>query len=627
MKQLFENLFKNSKIKRNKKRKRKRRKGEISQKSSPIFSVIKNRKEKKEIVAKLKEEKEIQNTILEQSGEKEIKPCYAHKEPERQKAIWEIEKIIEEKISKVDEIQFKEYYLDEEAKKQESLEIEAKIRERRERRQQKGSSAPDVKPSEAIDKAIDKMKGSVSQVSKATGTLATTTFTPAFEKISTGIEQLNGKTADLVENMDIKIGAIEDKIGRRARIASVKIRNAEKLLEKNKKKVGLILAGTITIVVAITLFLGSITAYEYMYNGKVLGIVKNQEEVYKTIDAIGDKLTYEHGAEINIDKENDITFNRVFSIGEKIDEKDDVLNRLTYMKDINAKGYAININGTQVAILSSEQGAKDTLEEIEKLYMSDDSKKYDKVGFVETVLIEIVETKLGNIQSPQKAKDIILVGSNAEEGKPLLTVKVEEEIQYTETVYYDIVYEDTQTKYKGENTVKSQGQNGERIVTAKVTSVNGEEIEKTEIKSQVVSEPTSQVVLRGMKDLPPLVGTGTFVYPIRGTITSRFGYRWGNIHPALDIAAPSGTPIKASDGGTVSFAGMKPSYGYIVEINHGGNRVTRYAHCSKLLVKTGEKVYQGMHIANVGSTGDSTGPHVHFEVLINGVNKNPLSYL
>ena len=96
---------------------------------------------------------------------------------------------------------------------------------------------------------------------------------------------------------------------------------------------------------------------------------------------------------------------------------------------------------------------------------------------------------------------------------------------------------------------------------------------------------------------------------------------------AIDLAISSGTKIRASDGGTVISSGYSGSYGYVVRINHGGNRVTLYAHCSKLLVKAGDKVYQGQHIANVGSTGRSTGPHVHFEVIINGVKRNPLDYL
>ena len=127
--------------------------------------------------------------------------------------------------------------------------------------------------------------------------------------------------------------------------------------------------------------------------------------------------------------------------------------------------------------------------------------------------------------------------------------------------------------------------------------------------------------------MPARIGTGPYIYPTKGTITSRFGPRWGRMHYGVDIANNTGTAIYASDGGKVTSAGWENSYGYVVRINHGANVTTVYAHCSKLLVSVGEKVYQGQKIALMGSTGNSTGPHLHFEVRINGVAKNPLNYL
>lgn len=106
-------------------------------------------------------------------------------------------------------------------------------------------------------------------------------------------------------------------------------------------------------------------------------------------------------------------------------------------------------------------------------------------------------------------------------------------------------------------------------------------------------------------------------------MTSGFGPRWGRMHTGLDLAAPTGSPIYASDGGTVIRAGYYGGYGNCLDIDHGNGRVTRYAHCSKLLVSSGEQVYQRQQIALVGSTGNSTGPHLHFEVRLNGSAVNP----
>ena len=113
-----------------------------------------------------------------------------------------------------------------------------------------------------------------------------------------------------------------------------------------------------------------------------------------------------------------------------------------------------------------------------------------------------------------------------------------------------------------------------------------------------------------------------------GTITSRYGSRWGSTHTGLDIAAPTGTTIAAAAAGTVTFSGNRGSgYGNYVKISHGNGVETLYAHCSKLYVKTGQKVAQGEAIAAVGSTGKSTGPHLHLEIRLNGATQNPQLYL
>lgn len=117
------------------------------------------------------------------------------------------------------------------------------------------------------------------------------------------------------------------------------------------------------------------------------------------------------------------------------------------------------------------------------------------------------------------------------------------------------------------------------------------------------------------------------VEPVKGTITSRFGRRSGGTHTGLDIANSTGTPIKAAATGTVIYAGYKGSYGRMIIIAHTNSIQTYYAHCSRLYVSAGQTVSQGEIIAAVGSTGNSTGPHLHLEVRVNGVAKNPQNYV
>lgn len=112
-----------------------------------------------------------------------------------------------------------------------------------------------------------------------------------------------------------------------------------------------------------------------------------------------------------------------------------------------------------------------------------------------------------------------------------------------------------------------------------------------------------------------------------GVITSRFGSRSLGYHTGLDIAEPTGTPIYACNSGTVTYAGRNGSYGNLVIISHGNGVETYYAHCSRLLVSEGEQVEKQQKIAEVGSTGRSTGPHLHLEIRLNGEILNPRNYL
>jgi len=131
----------------------------------------------------------------------------------------------------------------------------------------------------------------------------------------------------------------------------------------------------------------------------------------------------------------------------------------------------------------------------------------------------------------------------------------------------------------------------------------------------------------------PAKGTGRFIRPASGGITSGYGMRWHPItgvykmHTGIDFGAPSGSPVWAADGGTVITAGWMSGYGNTVIIDHGGGVSTLYGHMSSIAVGSGASVSQGQVIGYVGSTGLSTGPHLHFEVRINGSLVNPIGYL
>ncbi|MDB4895634.1 MAG: peptidase [Firmicutes bacterium] len=123
-------------------------------------------------------------------------------------------------------------------------------------------------------------------------------------------------------------------------------------------------------------------------------------------------------------------------------------------------------------------------------------------------------------------------------------------------------------------------------------------------------------------------GDSNWRWPINGgTITSEFGARWGGFHTGIDIAVAIGTQAVAARAGTVVFSGWDGGYGYCVIIDHGGGVKSRYAHASVLLVSTGDTVAQGTPVIQVGTTGHSTGPHLHFEVIVDGTAQNPRNFL
>ena len=426
---------------------------------------------------------------------------------------------------------------------------------------------------------------------------------------------------------------------------------------------------------SIAIIFGSVTAYEYIYYGKVLGVAKSKSDVYRTVEVLGDKLSEASGTNVSLDVERDIEFKRVLGLNKDIDTDDDILNTLTYMKDLQVRAYAIYVNDVVAVVLENEEKASSILKSIQNTYAGKrEGVEYGSVSFGETVTVQEVGVQLGEIWNEKDAEFYLKTGSSSQTvhavkegetfgeiakeyglttaeleasnpdvnpnkifvgqelslsyGVPLITVHSTETATYIENIDYGTQYIDNASIYEGETEVKSRGIYGQQQIIAEVVRANGVEISKQILSSKKLSDPTDEVLYRGTKPIPPKEGTGTFAYPIRTyTITSRFGSRWGRLHAGVDFAAATGTKIYASDGGTVTYSGWKNSFGYVVIINHGSLYETYYAHCSKLLVSAGDKVYQGQNIALVGNTGNSTGPHLHFEIRYNENPKNPLNYL
>lgn len=212
--------------------------------------------------------------------------------------------------------------------------------------------------------------------------------------------------------------------------------------------------------------------------------------------------------------------------------------------------------------------------------------------------------------------------------EPELSVERQEETYYEEDYEADVIYVDNDQWYTTETKTLQEPSAGHRKVVARVSYRNNAETGREILKEEVTYEAVPKIVERGTK-IPP-----TYIKPISGgRLSSGFGRRSrptrgaSTYHKGIDWATPVGTAVMASSAGTVAKAGWGSGYGYVVYINHADGRQTRYGHLSKVLVSAGQKVSQGQKIALSGNTGVSSGPHVHFEILINGSQVNPLKYL
>ena len=211
--------------------------------------------------------------------------------------------------------------------------------------------------------------------------------------------------------------------------------------------------------------------------------------------------------------------------------------------------------------------------------------------------------------------------------QPELTIMTVEQSTYEEEYFAEVEYVYNDNWYTTKSVTLQEQEAGYHEVTALITKRNGTEESREMIDEVVIKEPVKKIVEVGTQTPP------TYIKPLSGgRQTSGFGRRKAPTkgastnHKAIDWATPTGTAIWASSGGTVSVAGWQSGYGYVVYINHPDGNQTRYGHLSKILVSVGQKVKQGQKIALSGNTGRSTGPHLHFELRVNGTPVNPYNY-
>lgn len=240
-----------------------------------------------------------------------------------------------------------------------------------------------------------------------------------------------------------------------------------------------------------------------------------------------------------------------------------------------------------------------------------------------------IEVKMGDFKSEtiRSAEELIQMVSEK------LIIQIETLETQEADIPYETVVEEDESKDASYEEVKTKGENGAEKVTYTVTYVNGEQTDAVETERETIKEPVDEVLVRGTKsEQASSEGSGSFIWPVPSThnVTSGYGARWGTVHSGIDISGGNcyGAGIVASDAGTVTWAGYDDSgYGNYVVLDHGNGYVTLYGHCSEVYVSAGQTVAQGETIAAIGSTGDSTGPHLHFEVRSGSERLDPANFV
>lgn len=412
------------------------------------------------------------------------------------------------------------------------------------------------------------------------------------------------------------------------------------------------------------------TGYAVKYNGKILGYVRDKGIAISALAVVKDEIS-KYDSSITVSDE--LEFEKLLVNSDKIINKDYIEETIGSGLYVKYTSYAVSINGTEVGLLKNQEEANKVIDGLRKYYEDEEKKNgaeilnitikdniktekkivdSSKLTDADKVINTLISGKGTTIKYPVKPGDsiwkiardnnmtieeiaavnpglnvdMLQVGQNVNlsVSEPYLNVETTVKLAVDEKIPYNTDYVSDTSLYRGQSQVVESGEYGINRVVRQITKLNSKEITNSIVTADVVKEPVTRVLARGTKEL---VGTGKFSWPSGGYISSAFGSRSGGYHNGLDIAAPMGSPIYAADSGTVILAERYSGYGKLVIIDHGNGYTSYYGHCSSFSVSEGDTVTRGQKIANVGMTGDTTGPHVHFEIRLNGAAQNPLGYL
>ncbi|RKQ32947.1 M23 family metallopeptidase [Oceanobacillus halophilus] len=369
-------------------------------------------------------------------------------------------------------------------------------------------------------------------------------------------------------------------------------------------------------------------AIELKIGNKTVGFFNDQETIDKVIKAY--KLKYVDESDLEkMEKEKQQSNDREETPTEDVREDtlelgETIVTDVVFTEDITvtkAKALPEDLLSKDEGLTSLEKG---TLEK--KIHTVDNGEVLSEIADNYNLSID----KLLQINPDLKEDSLIQIGQDIQvmDYEPFVDVIVKEVKLVEETIDYETEIIESDDLYKGEQKVKQDGKDGKKEVQYSIEKVNGSEKTKEIVAESVKEKSVEKVIIKGTKVIPSR-GTGELTDPtVGGYVSSKVGERWGRTHKGIDIAGPSNRNILAADNGVVESAGYNNGgYGNKVVINHNNGMKTIYAHLASIDVKAGQTVEKGHKIGVMGSTGNSTGVHLHFEVYKNGSLKNPLDYV
>lgn len=363
-------------------------------------------------------------------------------------------------------------------------------------------------------------------------------------------------------------------------------------------------------------------------DGKTVGYVVDEEAAADVENTVQEKIYGNKMGLMTIEYEETLVKRNKLSDDNEV--ADSVLNSIGGIK----RRSALTVDGEIMAVADDRDTLEQALASLVEYYTGDD---FEFIGYENDLsIIDIYVTADSTDGIADSAEDILA----GKAGISVLTARVENE--YDVELPYDTVvtYDDSHTSSYSK--VKSKGQNGSGFVSERVYYCNGKRVNSGVIYSEIINAPVNEEVVKGICEesvtttvggyvpaAKAIGGKGSMIFPCAVTSRTYISSFWGDGrgHRGVDIASPYGSDIYAAMDGVVTFSGTKGAYGKCIIVKHSDGLETLYSHNSRNLVKAGEIVTAGQVIAKVGATGNATGNHLHFSVMLNGEMVNPAPYI